>query len=330
MSVFDTIAKTIMKIFNRKESSNVKLSAEQIETLLRYQNAALNDIINLTTMISASDMNKLYKKYLTIPFEANNKNNVNTIIPSLYKKYQGKALVAENTQVFGASILACKNMKKITDEILKNFEKYIPDEGLQIQETKVSTVILLGIVEESRVLTNYFSYLWSHFVSAISGSNLTPTPYQVKYLTSNYERFINLVNHICNKDSNYSFDKLVSELKKKQADMVLYQEGHTFLNVVNKSVFTGIDEERMVHGLAIFNIVSHIATYIDIFLHNEYLKKKAMKEKLESELALLRYDLMGVDPNSSEYKILVKRIKMYEDQIAMYDKKIKDYEEDVD
>ena len=39
---------------------------------------------------------------------------------------------------------------------------------------------------------------------------------------------------------------------------------------------------------------------------------------------------MGVDPNSSEYKILVKRIKMYEDQIAMYDKKIKDYEEDVD
>ena len=42
----------------------------------------------------------------------------------------------------------------------------------------------------------------------------------------------------------------------------------------------------------------------------------------------MKYELMDVDEDSPEYKLLIKRIKQYEDKIASYDKKIQQYEQE--
>ena len=49
---------------------------------------------------------------------------------------------------------------------------------------------------------------------------------------------------------------------------------------------------------------------------------------LENQVAALRYDLMEVDYDSPEYKTLLQRIEVYNTEIAKYDKKLREYEEE--
>ena len=102
MSIFDTFSKTIAKIFTRNEQQNLKLSAEQVETLARLQKDGLNNIINTIAVFSSADLNSLYKKYLT-NIRTNDSQKVGYIIPSFTKKFNYKALVAETTNCFGAT-----------------------------------------------------------------------------------------------------------------------------------------------------------------------------------------------------------------------------------
>ena len=327
MSIFDTISKSVAKIFTRTDKQNLKLSAEQVETLARLQKDGLNNVVNTLSVFTQSELNSLYKKYLT-NIRTNDSNKVGYIIPSFTKKFQSKALVAETSHCFGATLLAAKNLTCILDEVLKNFEEYIPEEGLLINQTKVSTIVILGVIYQAKFLNDYINYLWSHFTKTVVNDTSSTLPYQGKYLSINYDKFITVINNACNKDSVHSFIKSLKDLKAKHADGYLYQDGKLFLNYADKNAYSSLDNEKIVDGLVGFNIVAHAFTWLDIYNHNEYLKKKSLKEKYESTVALMRYELMDVDEDSPEYKLLMKRIKQYEDKIASYDKKIQQYEQE--
>lgn len=327
MSIFDTISKSVAKIFTRNDKQNLKISAEQVETLARLQKDGLNSVVNTLSVFTSSDMNSLYKKYLT-NIRSNDSSKVGYIIPSFTKKFQSKALVEETKQVFGATLLASKNYVSILDEILKNFNEYIPEEGLLINNTKVSTIMILGVIYQAKFLNDYINYLWSHFTKTVVNDASANLPYQGKFLSVNYDKFITIVNTSCNRDSAKVFLNSIRTLKQKHADAFLYQDGRVFLTYADKNAYSGVDNEKIVDGLIGFNIVAHVFTWLDIFNHNEYLKKKMLKEKYESTVALMRYELMDVDEESPEYKILMKRIKQYEDKIASYDKKIQEYEQE--
>ena len=188
--------------------------------------------------------------------------------------------------------------------------------------------MILGIIYQAKFLNDYINYLWSHFTKVVVNNTSANLPYQGKFLSINYEKFINIVNNSCNRDSAYTFIKSLKELKSKHADAFLYQDGKVFLNYADKNAYSKLDNGQIVDGLIGFNIVAHVFTWVDIFIHNEYLKWKSLKEKYESTVALMRYELMDVDEDSSEYKILMKRIQQYEDKIASYDKKIQEYEQE--
>ena len=325
-NIFDEIAKKILGLLDKKKDETT-FKIDTIDFVLRQQIESIEGINDTIGSLSSTEMNDLYKKYLAIHFDSNNKCNVGYIIPTLRKSYTGKALAAENASLFGGPLQALMLMLNVSKDILKNLKYFSSEDGLPLYQVKLSTVMLLGVVSETNFLANYTVYLWNHLTGSISCGKLYPIPYQAKYLIDNVNKFIVLVNELCNKENSYTFIKSVEEIKKKNSDLMLYNEGVSFLSQLNQQAFGSIEQRRLKSGLIGFNLINSIAEYITIYKHNKYLKNKATKEMLENQLALIRYDIMGVDPNSSEYTKLVKRIELYEAEIAKYDKKLQEYME---
>lgn len=327
MSIFDTLEQTVLRLFQNKDKAAM-LTADKVEYILKLQKEQLEKLQQVFSSFNSGNMVSLNKKYMKTPVDTKNKNNVVMVIPTIQKLLHGKVGNLERNVPFSGIHHVTKVLLKVNGELLKNVSKFIPEEGMPISQTKISTVMLLGMLQEADFFCNYTCYLWSHFTDTITKNNPYPIGYQAIYLNQHKERYINLLNDVGNKDMGYSFVRDTDAIKRKNADLILYNDGQTFLNFLDKSAFSGSDQRRIREGIVGFNLVGYIVELWNMWKHDTYLKNKAFKESLENQVAALRYELMDVSTDSSEYQILLKRIEMYNTEIAKYDKKLREYEEE--
>lgn len=326
MGILDSLSNKIMSLVKKKDST--KITQDNISSILKLQKETLEDLYRVITSFKPEEMAKFSKKYFSTRFNPNNKNNVSYILPTLMKKYQGKALVLEKKSLFGAETFALSVFIKINEELLRNIDKFIKNEGIKLYEGKISTVMLFGIIVETKFLYNYVSYLFNHVSGAVTQTQLYPIPYQAKYLQENIEPFITLINNTCEKDATYSLVKEQDQLRRQNADLLLYSNDQTFLNFLNDNAISSTGNRKLTSGIFGLGIVGEIVSAFNTWSHASYMKNKMTKEYYENKVALMRFDLLGIDPNSEEYKTIAKRIELYEAEIAKLDKQIREYEEE--
>lgn len=327
MSIFSDLAKVVVDAVSKNKKTTM-LTNDNLGYLLKIQSEGLNQLISSLSVFSPTEANSLLKKYLQIRFNQSDKNNVGYIVPALLRQYKGKALVAERKSFFGATIDTARIFLRLNEELQRNLGSFTKEAGVILYETKLSTVMLLGILREIDFFINYCSYLWGHVTDSISRSKFVPIGYQAKYLKDGLEKYITIVNDVCNKESTYSFIRSINEIKKKHADLLLYANGQSFLDFLDPSAYGSTEQRQLQNGIIGFNIVAYIVERIDEYKHCVYMKNKLYKEWLENKIALMRYDLMNVSPDSPEYQKILKRIEAYDAEIAKYDKKLREYEEE--
>lgn len=326
MSIFNTLEQVVLRMFRNKEKARM-LTVDKAEYILKLQKEQLEKLIFAFSSFNNAELVALNKKYMKTPVDPKNKDNVVTVIPYIQKHLTGKVGTLERSVPFSGILEASKKLLKANDELLKNVHHYIPETDTKLYQAKVTTVMLLGMLQEADFFCNYTSYLWTHFTDTITKNKPYPIGYQAKYLNENVERYVNMVNDICNKTS-YSFIKNADVIKRKNADLILYSQDSSFLSFLDKSAYDGSSQRQIKEGIIGFNIVGEIVELWNEWKHNKYLKHKAFKEMLENQVAALRYDLMDVSYDSPEYKTLLQRIEVYNTEIAKYDKKLREYEEE--
>lgn len=326
MGIFNTLEETVLRVFRNKEKSKM-LTADKAEYVLKLQREQLEKLIYAFTAFNNDELVSLQKKYFKTPVNASDKNSVCTVIPTIQKQLTGKVGTLERNVPFTGILSVAKSLLKVNGELLKNINSFVPDKGMELHQTKITTVMLLGMLQEADFFCSYTGYLWTHFTDTITKNKPYPIGYQARYLKENLDRYAGLLNDIGNSD-NYSFIRNVDIIKKKNADLILYANDQTFLSFLDKSAYSGSNERQIKEGIIGFNIVGSIVDTWNMWKHERYLKNKAFKEMLENQVAALRYDLMDVSYDSPEYKTLLNRIDVYNTEIAKYDKKLREYEED--
>lgn len=326
MGILDSLSDKILSLVKKKDST--KITQENISSILKLQKETLENLYRAITSFKPEEMAKFSKKYFSTKFNPSNKDNVSYILPTLMKKYKGKALILEKKSLFGAEAFALSVFIKINEELLRNIDKFIRSEGIKLYEGKISTVMLFGVLMETEFISNYISYLFNHVSGAVTKTQLYPIPYQAKYLQENIEPFITLINNTCEKDATYSLVKEQEQLRKQNADLLLYNNDQTFLSFLNNNAISNTGNRKLTSGVLGLGIVGEIVSAINVWLHARYVKQKMTKEYYENKVALMRFDLLGIDPNSEEYRTIAKRIELYEAEIAKLDKQIREYEEE--
>ena len=112
-------------------------------------------------------------------------------------------------------------------------------------------------------------------------------------------------------------------------DLILYADGTSGLPMLNPSAFNSQAKSKIQHGIKGFNVVATIADWWNEYRVNKYNENKSFKEWLEANRARLLYELSNTDPNSPEVLRLNKIIDVYNREIADYDAKLREFEEDV-
>lgn len=326
MSIFDSLEQTVLRLFKKPEKAY--LTPDKVEFILKIEKEQLEKLIQVFSSFSNSNMVSLNKKYMKTPVDTKNKNNVVTVIPTIQKQLTGKVGNLERNVPFSGIHHVAKILLKVNAELLKNVNNFVPEEGMNISNTKISSVMLLGMLQEADMFCKYTCYLWSHFTDTITKNNPYPIGYQAKWLNMCLPRYIAILNDVGNRDMGYSFVRDVDAIKRKNADLILYTNNQSFLSFLDKSAFSGSDQRRVREGIIGFNMVGYIVELWNMWKHDKYLQNKAFKETLENQIAALRYDLMDVSPDSPEYQTLLKRIELYNTEIAKYDKKLREYEEE--
>lgn len=329
MSFFDDLVKSLERVIGRYRNAKTAplLTQEKLADIIKIQQSGLTNIQHVFGLISDKELVQVVDKYMKVRFDPRNKNSVAGVLPYIHKHLTGRAATMETKLPFSSAIFSAQRLLEVTKDIEKHLDTFVDKEGITLDKTKLTVVMLLGVLQDIDTFIDYVNYLWSHVTRAVTGTSLYPIAYQAKFLNTMSARYCALVSAICDSKGAYTFLRDIDALRKKNVDLILYGAGDTALNLLSRVGYTKYDQDHIQKGIIGFNIVGHILEYMDVWRHDTYIKERNMRALLEDEIALLRYDLMGVDPNSREYANLVKRIELREQEIARLDRKIKEYEE---
>ena len=327
MGLLDSKAINTLLAFFKSNSSKNKISREKIIDLIQSQCEELYNINKLLTSMDPRNIDEFERIYNEINFDTKNRDDVSFIIPYLKKKYSNKVQSYEKKHLFFAQAKIAEILLKLQKDNLKNFKVIMEDDEVVLSDAKVSLTIFLGFLSEVSLFIRYTAYLYSHFAKSITHIELYPIRYQAEYLQKNVEPYVNFINSINFMDStNTSFVTEIQNLKKKQKDYFLQKGTNFFTSFLRESDLTSANKDMLVKGITGFNLVGRMLETWDEYQHTKYLERKATKEWLENQQALLMMQIQGVSPDDPEYVRLQKIIKSYEDKIAYYDRKIKEYE----
>jgi hypothetical protein len=248
------------------------------------------------------------------------------VISELPKGLRDEARKANDEKPFSAYYKTTDMFIKIQKDILKHIDTIMEQKEANIFNVRISFVALLGILRQSELYGTYLSYLFDQLMTVAGNDQVINIPgYRPKYLIDHYKEFIEITNLICNKKGRYSFLTEMENMKRKNANLVLYSNGQPASVFAKASDYTKSTVSYIVHGLYVLNIFLWIGESIEDYKHSRYLRNQNLKQWMESHVANLRLELSDMDPDSKEAIRLQKIIQAYDVKISEYDRKINEY-----
>jgi hypothetical protein len=267
----------------------------------------------------------IFDRY-TNKVEMYNKLPSKKVISELPKGLRDAARKADDEKPFSAYYKTNDLFISIQKDILKHIDTIMEQKEANIFNVRISFVALLGILRQSELYGTYLSYLFDQLMTVAGNNKVIDIPgYRPKYLIDHYKEFIEITNLICNKKGRYSFLTEIENMKRKNANLVLYSNGQPASVFAKATDYTKSTVSYIVHGLYALNIFLWIGESIEDYKHSRYLKNQNLKQWMESHVANLRLELANIDPDSKEAVRLQKIIQAYDAKIAEYDRKINEY-----
>lgn len=253
--------------------------------------------------------------------------------PRFYEVYasrlRGKAASAERDCPLKSLRDANGDYADLLKEIIKKVDDILGSEKVDIYNTRLSTLAVLGLIRQSDRVANFTLYLYSYLVHVSNGSQSSLPKYRENYMDLHMELVRKAVCDILDKQGAYNFLRDMNDLRNHQRDIVVGATGafdfHHFTTIQGFSV-SFLD--NIIGALRCLNIFGAALDAWDDYKQDKYERNKEIKEWLEQHTALLRMDLAQMDPTSPQYQKTVSIIEAYDAKIAEYDQMILEFEQE--
>lgn len=324
-SVFQNLEQRFLSFIKTKLKLG-SLDVGNIKDICKFDRDFLSSTIDALDVFSDKEINQLREQYYSINRKGIDKYDTYPIVLDMQKELHGKAGLFERARCFGSILKTAKAMIDIVNEIDKNVKMLVGESAtITIDGAKITDIVMMGILREIDIFINYSGYLWEYFCLVLNQGG-QQIPYRAQYLIEHQEAFFAIMENVCDKAGNYSFLKEVDTIKRKNADLVLYNNGSSFLPFLNRHNYTADDELHIQHGIIGLNIFAWIVSKWENWKYAQYKKTQKHREWLKQEEFMLKQKLNNVDPSSPEYKKTQQYIEAYSNEIAKLDKEIADYE----
>lgn len=325
MDILENLAKTIIKLIKDRIHLG-SLTTDDIAELVKIERTDLYNLIEVLDQFSTEQINALRDKFKMVTKRPQDKIDNRYLITSLTQTLRGKAQTEERVRCFGSMLKCAKIYYGICDEILKNLHQLFPNKSIAIDSTKISDVMLLGILREMDAFVKYTSFLFEYFTLVITNGE-NQKLYRQAYLAENTTTVTNLINNILNKTSNYSFIKDIDRIKRSHVDLTLGVTGDSsFLSFLDLNKFTPQDQTHLEFGTFGLSIFGWLTEILEQWKYANHKRAKLRKEWLTEQKARLLLELADASPDSQQARDLQKYIDAYSDAIAQQDKLISAYE----
>lgn len=271
----------------------------------------------------------------TLKQRVGKENPVMAVYLALAQNYTGSTKTAESLSQLSQLYLANKNLIKILKELRANVADILNNDVLSLDNCTVTSAAALGLIRQADILSEFSCILWTELINLYTETPVSTLKYKLVFLNDNLKLVAAMVNDLTQKKARYSFTRAVHEVRRQNNDALLQSEDVSYNKYVsdNKLVplIIGIGVTfTTISFLGIFrlNPIKLIAERLDRWHYDRYLKRKDLHEWMVGYTALLRYDLESKDPSSPEYQRLRKVIAAYDEKIAKYVRKIKEYEDE--
>jgi len=216
----------------------------------------------------------------------------------------------------------------LLNEINKNINEFFDKSQVDIYDTRITQMAVLGLLKDSQIVSDFSLFLYSFIIRAVDGSDKNIPRYRDEFMSENVVKVSVIANNVIAHKGQYEFLNNARRLRSKGADLLLGANGtFSFSNFAVSQFYTPDILDSILSALSCLNIFSYIGEAIDDYKINKNNRNKEVKEWLENHVALLRMDQQNVDKSSKEYARLEKIINAYDEKIAEYDEEIKKFEE---
>lgn len=217
----------------------------------------------------------------------------------------------------------------VLNEILKNIDSFMENDKVELYETKMSQLAILGICRDSTRIATFTQYLYTYLIRVTSDTYDDIPRYREEYMLDNVDRVSKIVSNFCDHKGYYNFNKDMTKIRRQNADLILGANGKFSFNQYLGSVrnfYTADILDSIMSALSCLNLYDHVMNFIDDYKLERNSRNKETKEWLETHVAVLRMELAEKDKSSKEYAKLENIIKAYDAKITEYDEAIQTFE----
>lgn len=217
----------------------------------------------------------------------------------------------------------------VLNEILKNIDSFMENDKVELYETKMSQLAILGICRDSTRIATFTQYLYTYLIRVTSDTYDDIPRYREEYMLDNVDRVSKIVSNFCDHKGYYNFNKDMTKIRRQNADLILGANGKFSFNQYLGSVrnfYTADILDSIMSALSCLNLYDHVMNFIDDYKLERNNRNKETKEWLETHVAVLRMELAEKDKSSKEYAKLENIIKAYDAKITEYDEAIQAFE----
>jgi len=311
-----------------KKYATKTVNKEDLREDLNMVLSQLDDVSNIFAALPVGDRRIMAKKIVSI---ASIKSNVAC---DIYCRI-AKTLRRDDLNVAFSSYTAlCLTYKKIIEQFNRSFDKWFNNPKMTIYSTKMSQVVIFGMIDEAKLFCKYTTSLFSFVTFEITQHNniselQEPKKYRKMLIVDKANDFTtNCIRRLA--DNPYVFSDDMDKASQDIDINITTETGETNMGFVNPANIPASLRHSLTIGSKSFiiNIFRWVGEQWVMHKHIKYLKQRKEKEWMEAHVALLQMDLQGKDPNSDEYRKLVAVIDNYNEQIAALDQKIAEYEQE--
>lgn len=326
VNVFQALGSALIN-YTKDKAQMQSLRKDDVITILK-QNIEMHKA-NAETLdvLSTQEMNSWMLK---VTQALNSTTSKSRDVYDRYNKGLSSSASALERKCFLSSLKVInKDIIPVLNAILNNIDSFIENDKVELYETKMSQLAILGICRDSTCIATFTQYLYTYLIRVTSNTYDDIPRYREEYMLDNVDKVSKIVSNFCDRKGYYNFNQDMTKIKRQNADLILGANGKFSFNQYIGSVrnfYTADILDSILSALSCLNLYDHVMNFIDDYKLERDNRNKETKEWLETHVAVLRMELEEKDKSSKEYAKLENIIKAYDAKITEYDEAIQAFE----
>lgn len=326
VSVFQALGTALIN-HTKDKAQMQRLRKDDVVTILKQNIEMHKNNADVLDVMETDEINEWKLKVMQALNDTPGKSR--DVYDSYFNGLSSSASALERKRFLGSLKKANKDIIPVLVEINKNMDKFMENDTVDLYETRMSQLAVLGILRDSTRLATFTQYLYTYLIRVTNDTYSDIPRYREEYMLENVDRVSKMVSNFIDRRGYYNFNQDMMKIKRQNADLILGANGKFSFNQYIGSVrnfYTADLLDSILSALSSLNLYDHMMNFIDDYKIERNNRNKETKEWLETHVAMLRMELAEKDRNSKEYAKLENIIKVYDAKITEYDEAINAFE----